>query len=302
MPWNQRPPLSSNTETGGSAHAPPALAGFELDMDRLNEEQEKDEPLQANPLNPPIIDADQALGGRTPVHGMFKGLANRNKDANTATKSDDEEAEPQSQELIAKSTEFEYWVAEDILPPSPLEDIPEEESAMLLHDEIGMLDEVEDGVSTIGFDESPVHSTKPVERESLTNQAVLSVLADLLSTGSQTSNAHHEGLLAFLQSRIRERTGPNESYALNKHLLGSLNSNESYVVALAHERAYSPSDVDMLTHMNIKRARLSQISNRLLKHGILQARQVGRARKYSLTQAARAQLMAWGAISGGGAQ
>lgn len=173
---------------------------------------------------------------------------------------------------------------------------------MLLHDEIGMLDEVEEEVSTAGFNETPVHSMKPAGAEPLTNQAVLSVLADLLITGSPTSNAHHEGLLAFLQSRIRERTGPNESYALNKHLLSSLNSNESYVVALAHERAYSPSDVDMLTHMNIKRARLSQISNRLLKHGILQARQVGRSRKYSLTQAARAQLMAWGAISGGDAQ
>ena len=302
MPWNQRPPHPSSTEAGGSVRTPPALAGFDLDMDRLNEEQEKDEPLQANPLNPPIIDADQALGGRTPVHGMFKGLANRNKDAKSATESEDDEEEPQSQELIATSTEFQYWVAEDLLPPSPPEDIPEEESAMILHDEIGMLDEVEEGVSTVGFDETPASSIKPAGTEPLTNQAVLSVLADLLGTGSPTSNAHHEGLLAFLQSRIRERTGPNESYALNKHLLSSLNSNESYVVALAHERAYSPSDVDMLTHMNIKRARLSQISNRLLKHGILQARQVGRSRKYSLTQAARAQLMAWGAISGGDAQ
>ncbi|MAD55545.1 MAG: hypothetical protein CL972_02845 [Euryarchaeota archaeon] len=302
VPWDQRPPLSGSTEVGSSDDAPPALAGFELDMDRLNEEQEKDEPLQANPLNPPIIDADQALGGRTPIHGMFKGLASRNKDANTATESGDEEEEPHSQELIAKSMEFEYWVAEDLLPPTSPEDIPEEESAMLLHDEIGMLDEAEEEVSTVGFNETPVHLMKPAEAEPLTNQAVLSVLADLLSTSSSTPNAHHEGLLAFLQSRIRERTGPNESYALNKHLLGSLNSNESYVVALAHQRAYSPSDVDMLAHMNIKRARLSQISNRLLKHGILQARQVGRSRKYSLTQAARAQLMAWGAISGGEVQ
>ena len=130
-------------------------------MDRLNEEQEKDEPLQANPLNPPIIDADQALGGRTPIHGMFKGLANRNKDAKSATESDDDEEEPQSQELIATSMEFQYWVAEDLLPPSPPEDIPEEESAMLLHDEIGMLDEAEEEVSTVGFDETPVHSMKP---------------------------------------------------------------------------------------------------------------------------------------------
>ena len=62
------------------------------------------------------------------------------------------------------------------------------------------------------------------------------------------------------------------------------------------------SDEELLTHLSIKRARLSQISNRLLKHGILQARQVGRSRKYTLTQAARAQLVAWGAIAGGEGQ
>ena len=81
-----------------------------------------------------------------------------------------------------------------------------------------------------------------------------------------------------------------------------MNASESYVVALAHQRAYSPSDEELLTHLSIKRARLSQISNRLLKHGILQARQVGRSRKYTLTQAARAQLVAWGAIAGGEGQ
>jgi len=128
---------------------------------------------------------------------------------------------------------------------------------------------------------------------------LLSALASLLGTGQGLSTSHHQGLLEFLEGRIRERTGPNESYALNKHLLGSLNASESYVVALAHERAYSPSDEEVLTHLKIKRARLSQISNRLLKHGILQARQVGRSRKYSLTQAARAQLTAWSAINGG---
>ena len=302
MPWDQRPSLASNMDA--SASEPPALAGFELDMDRLNEQQAEDEPLQPNPLNPPIIDADQALGGRTPVHGMFKGLANRNKDAKTATKTDEneeEEKQPPRQELIDASSEYEYWVAEEILPPSLPEEIPEEESAMLLHDEIGMMEEVDEGEPTDGFDAAAYQpmGSMPAEAEQLTDRALLSALAGLLSTGQSMSNSHHQGLLAFLEGRIRERTGPNESYALNKHLLGSLNSSESYVVALAHERAYSPSDEEVLTHLKIKRARLSQISNRLLKHGILQARQVGRSRKYSLTQAARAQLTAWGAINGG---
>ena len=73
------------------------------------------------------------------------------------------------------------------------------------------------------------------------------------------------------------------------------------MVAIAQERAYSPSDTVMLEHLGIKRARLSQISSRLLKNGILQVRQAGRSRKYTLTQAARAQLIAWGALKVGGA-
>lgn len=301
MPWDQRPSLENNIDASNSE--PPALAGFELDMDRLNEQQAEDEPLQPNPLNPPIIDADQALGGRTPVHGMFKGLANRNKDAKTATETEGEEEEeqPPQQELIDASSEYEYWVAEEILPVSLPEDIPEEESAMLLHDEIGMVEEVDEGEPTGGFDATAYQSMDsiPAEAEQLTDRALLSALASLLGSGQGLSTSHHQGLLEFLEGRIRERTGPNESYALNKHLLGSLNASESYVVALAHERAYSPSDEEVLTHLKIKRARLSQISNRLLKHGILQARQVGRSRKYSLTQAARAQLTAWSAINGG---
>ena len=74
---------------------------------------------------------------------------------------------------------------------------------------------------------------------------------------------------------------------------------DAYVVSMADQRSYSPSDEEMLGHLGIKRARLSQISNRLLKHGILQVRQVGRSRNYQLTQSARAQLIAWGGISGG---
>ena len=112
----------------------------------------------------------------------------------------------------------------------------------------------------------------------------------------------HEALVAFFEERFQERQGPKEIHGLNPLVLGSLNPSEGYVVAIAQERDYSPSDSSMLQHLRIKRARLSQISNRLLKHGILQVRQVGRSRKFSLTQAARAQLIAWGALDGGGVQ
>ena len=301
MPWNQRPPLSDSKGADEATFEPPEMAGFELDMNRLHEQQEQDEPLQPNPFNTPIIDADQALGPRTPVRGMFKGLASRNKDAKLATDQDKEVEQNNAKELIGSSREYEYWVDEALLPAKAPETIPEEESAMLLHDEVGLVE---------GHDDEPLDDAMldsadaehPVSDRAINDRDLLSVLAGLLGADGASTSSHHPGLLAFLQRRIRERAGPNESYALDKHLLGSLNASESYVVALAHQRAYSPSDEELLTHLSIKRARLSQISNRLLKHGILQARQVGRSRKYTLTQAARAQLVAWGAIAGGEGQ
>ena len=301
MPWNQRPPLSANKGTDEATFEPPEMAGFELDMNRLHEAQEQDGPLQPNPFNTPIIDADEALGPRTPVRGMFKGLASRNKDAKLATDQDEEVEQNNSKELIRSSREYEYWVDEALLPAKAPEAIPEEESAMLLHDEVGLVEGHDDQpLADIVFDSADAEH--PVSGRAINDRDLLSVLAGLLGGDGASTSSHHPGLLAFLQRRVRERAGPNESYALDKHLLGSLNASESYVVALAHQRAYSPSDEELLTHLSIKRARLSQISNRLLKHGILQARQVGRSRKYTLTQAARAQLVAWGAIAGGEGQ
>ena len=71
------------------------------------------------------------------------------------------------------------------------------------------------------------------------------------------------------------------------------------MVSIANTRKYSPSDKEILGHLKIKRPRLSQISNKLLKFGILNVRMQGRSRYFELTQAARAQLMAWGIIGGG---
>lgn len=105
--------------------------------------------------------------------------------------------------------------------------------------------------------------------------------------------------MKFFESRQQAQLGSKETYPLNKNQLNSLNMRDAYVVSMAHQRSYSPSDKEMLGHLGIKRARLSQISNRLLKHGILQVRQVGRSRNYQLTQTARAQLIAWGGLNGG---
>jgi len=75
-----------------------------------------------------------------------------------------------------------------------------------------------------------------------------------------------------------------------------------YVVSIASKRMFSPSDDEMLEHLNIKRSRLSQIASSLLKAGILTSRMVGRSSMYTLTNAARAQLLIWSDAQGGVAE
>lgn len=301
MPWDQRAdlleqPLSIFDEVEDSLPV-----GFELDIGKLSEEKDNDEPLQATPFNTPIIDADSARGGpTTPVTGMFKNLARRNKDANLADGLETDDGQNALDELVDDSNQYQYWVNEALMPPAPDEPISEAESTMLLHDEVGFVDDLPqaDALPLSDVDQALGHDEGG--SQPLSNNAMLEALSGLMAMLQPASNPapHHEGLLSYLQRRYREREGPREAYALDKHALSSLNPSESYVVSVAHQRTYSPSDEYILGHLSVKRARLSQISNRLLKHGILQVQQVGRSRKYSLTQAARAQLMAWGAVGG----
>ena len=303
MHWTERPPLQS--QNGGSAEPEfdlPDLS-FDLDMLRLKEEKDQDDPLQASPFNPPIIDADaMAASSTTRLSGMFKGIAQRGKDTVRGVEAMKEESVEDQHELVASFNGNQYWVDEGLLTPPPSEDVPEEESAVILHDEVGMveppfLDEHQDE-----FDEPAVSnevSYKAPAMEASVLDALQAMMALVQPSGHASS---HEALVTFFKDRFQQRQGPKEVHGLNPLVLGSLNPSEGYVVAIAQERDYSPSDPSMLEHLQIKRARLSQISNRLLKNGILQVRQVGRSRKYSLTQAARAQLIAWGALEGGGVQ
>jgi len=105
-------------------------------------------------------------------------------------------------------------------------------------------------------------------------------------------------LVEALEALQRKPTGPKQDFALNATVLSALTGHEIAVISIAHYRRYSPSDEELLGQLDIKRARLSQISNRLLKAGILNVRTLGRNRYYELTQAARAQLIAWNVIGG----
>ena len=101
-----------------------------------------------------------------------------------------------------------------------------------------------------------------------------------------------------LASMRREKQGEKHDFPLNPSVLTALSHSESYVVSIAQTRRFSPSDKEILGELKIKRPRLSQISNHLLKSGILNVRTVGRSRYFQLTQDARAQLTAWGLIGG----
>lgn len=305
MPWNERPTLGSDKGNDVALEDESADSDFELDMGWLDEEKHQDEPLQQSPFFPPIIDADAVADSpSSTTSGMFRGLAQRGKATNKAVKAMQAESDEDQQELVAAFNGNTYWVDEKLLAPPPAEPVPEEESAVMLHDEVGMaeaplLDDLPEAVEDADQGESPA-LVLPASTDAHALDALQAMLAAIVQPS--TGGGAHEALVSFFEKRFQQRQGPKEIHGLNPVLLGALNPSEGYVVAIAQERDYSPSDASMLQHLGIKRARLSQISNRLLKNGILQVRQVGRNRRYSLTQAARAQLIAWGALKAGDAQ
>ncbi len=124
----------------------------------------------------------------------------------------------------------------------------------------------------------------------------MSLLSNLVSQASQQKAQPSDNFLDSLLNFSQKRFGEKIDYPLNPTVLSSLNSSESYVLSIAKVRKYSPSDKEILAHLEVKRPRLSQISNKLLKSGILNARMKGRNRYYELTQSAKAQLIAWGVM------
>lgn len=315
IPWDQRDANQQTPEDESEVSLPSSL--FELDFDALKDAQSSDEPLQPTPFNTPIIDASETKAPKsTSVTGMFGKIAQRGWNTQSQGETREQETTPSRHELVEVSDSAELWVDGSSLARKAAEHVPEEASAALIHDEIGLpeLPEVheaemgemwEDNEAALTV-ESPIEghvSTGLLNAETHVQPEVMAVLAEALRLlQHQSKAAPSNDLVEFFSRRRVERLGPRESYPLDKHLLGSLNSADAYVVSVADQRPYSPSDDDMLSHLAIKRSRLSQISNRLLKHGILQARQSGRSRQYSLTQAARAQLVAWGGLAGGDAQ
>ncbi len=87
-----------------------------------------------------------------------------------------------------------------------------------------------------------------------------------------------------------------QSLPLKVEKLRALSDNERIILEVAIHREFSPSDEELRKTLFIKRPRMSQLSNGLYRAGILQTRQQGRSRWFSLTNDARAQLAAWGLL------
>ena len=251
--------------------------GFDLNLEILEEpiiEEEEEEPI-----------ADTYVTEDTlPSVGSFGGLRDRWKETSQSIKSADEpegEYEPMDE---ANS----LWVSKDLLDvqEAPKVELFEEEPPQEVH----IMNEPFETQGQILVDDN----------DPLQNQSMLKTLTNLLSqllspSSNQTAS---NNLAENLQALSRPKIGEKAEHSLNVMVLTSLTKSESIVVSVAQQRTVSPSDKLLLEKLNIKRARLSQICNRLHKAGILDVRMVGRSRMFGLTRTALAQMMAWGLVGG----
>ena len=304
IPWQQREKIDDNSIPSVEVSE---IFGFDLDLEELSDSKLEDEPLEeltfsATPDSEEIIIADS--NPRPSINaGTFNALLGRTRDFSSEKDGDTEEM---IKDKDSKGAEL--WVSKDLIEPVKIEmDYSEEESATLIHDEIG-LPEL-DLEQTIDFDDvvngyQEIEENDDIDKIKSNNYEQISplikVLHDLLvmNIPSDKVSSNPNKLAEALSNMRREKQGEKQDFTLNPLVLSSLSNSESYVVSIAQQRRFSPSDKEILTELKIKRPRLSQISNRLLKSGILNVRTVGRSRFFQLTQAARAQLTAWGLIGG----
>ena len=322
-PWTER------VEPAADLRLPSPSAGFDLDFDGLSRAQAEDDPLPPLPgptFGSGIIDASSVA----PLpKGMFSKLAERNRSANqqsnvfgpTAQDEDnglnaappvsqfslEDDVDAWAREGLVRETGDEigeFWVAPGSLyeppAPEPEDDETEDDGSDAALWEVAQPPSLSQGV------EPAPHTADHQATEAFTGlvstssgmdanrldevHAMLSSLVMALKPEQTTS------LLSYFEERQRPARGPKDVHPLNHIALNQLNLREAYVVDQARQRWISPSDEAVLAHLGVQRSRLSQICNRLLRFGILEAQREGRFRKYRLTKAAEAQLIAWGAL------
>ena len=274
-------------ETPGMTQA----SGFDLDFDVLDEPVE--EPLEI-PDELPAEESEESVDDgyvtedSLPFTGVFGGLRNRRRIVNN-----DLDSVPEGQfKVTEKGTAF--WTAEE---PKLPEDLVEtiEDSEEYIDVEFDEERELSDEMDLMGLQELDPSETSTFDSSTL--ETLTRLLSQLILPSNQGLQGDN-GLIDRLRALSRPRLTQKEEHVLDVVVLSSLTSSESIVVAEAKKRNLSPSDNALLDRLSIKRARLSQICNRLHKAGILHARMVGRSRMFGLTRSALAQLIAWGIVGG----
>ena len=292
VPWNQRN-IEEQSDDLLTNHSP---FGFELDLDGLSESQELDKPVEdlaysANPDTEEMIVADSKPKPRVNA-GAFGGLLGRTRDFDEMDKLEPEEMVNQHNQHGT-----ELWVSKEMIEVEEKVEFEEHNSAELIYDEIGIdmdydIDVSEDQDSTKSMDYQESNNDDQIM------QKLFNILSSLVYRSNSNMALDDDDFLEKMMNLSSNNFGQQVDYPLNPTVLSSLSSTESYVLSIARVRDYSPSDKEILQHLGIKRPRLSQISNKLLKSGILDARMKGRSRYYKITQSAKAQLIAWGIIGG----
>jgi len=292
VPWNQRN-IEEQSDDLLTNHSP---FGFELDLDGLSESQELDKPVEdlaysANPDTEEMIVADSKPKPRVNA-GAFGGLLGRTRDFDEMDKLEPEEMVNQHNQHGT-----ELWVSKEMIEADDKVEFEEHNSAELIYDEIGIdmdydidVSEDQDSTKSMDYQES--------NNDDQTMQKLFNILSSLVYRSNSNMALDDDDFLEKMMNLSSNNFGQKVDYPLNPTVLSSLSSTESYVLSIARVRDYSPSDKEILQHLGIKRPRLSQISNKLLKSGILDARMKGRSRYYKITQSAKAQLIAWGIIGG----
>jgi tetrahydromethanopterin S-methyltransferase subunit G len=293
LPWDERDELGDLTSQMETINP----FGFELDLDELSESQQFDEDVQehtfsAFPSNDDTI--TETVKQRPYINaGPFGGLLGRTRDFD-----DKEKSAPDVMVNEMETQGAELWVSKDLVEIEEKIEFSVEESAELIHDEIG-IDVSEEFFELPESHNIPENNGFDMDQNLgvLSNQIAV-LLASLVTNNTvgdifdTSSNRFVSALMGLSNQNFSAKT----DYPLDSLALSSLNSNESYVLSIARLRKYSPSDKEILSNLEIKRPRLSQISNKLLKSGILNVRMKGRSRYFEITQAAKAQLIAWGVI------
>lgn len=234
---------------------------FDLDLDKLDEE-------------PEVMVAESSPSMPLPM-GAFRALAARNRvSKHEAPPFDKNSAKRQTREPEGVDANH-LWISDN-------------PNAMLVQENQDVEDEdfpVEDFQ-----DHTEIHAnhTENISQPVGDVEGLFTQLMDALNVPEGL------GLAELLAAMRRPTIGQKESNPLDVHTLRNLSKSESVLVEVASSREYSPSDNRLQDRLNVGRPRMSQMSNRLYRAGILSVQQKGRTRMFKLTNDARAQLVAWG--------